>query len=78
METIGMCWGSRYDNRWDEKLRLMEQYHRERGKLEVPKGYTVKGVRLGRWVARSSPGSSHYWLEEGQSADAIQMWIAEL
>ena len=35
----------------------MEQYHRERGKLEVPKGYTVKGVRLGRWVARSSPGS---------------------
>lgn len=68
LEDIGMTWGGRYDAKWDEKFHLAEQYYQEHGDLEVPKEYTVQGVRLGRWVnalrsARVRPESSHYRLD---------------
>lgn len=69
LEAIGMAWGSCYDSRWDEKFRLAEQYYRDHGNLEIPREYTVQGVRLGRWIhalrgARLEPGNSHYRLDE--------------
>ncbi len=68
LEDIGMNWGGRYDARWNEKFQLAEQYYQEHGNLEVPKEYTVQGVRLGRWVnalrsARVRPDSCHYRLD---------------
>ena len=77
--------GNKYDARWNEKFRLAEQYYREHGNLEVPREYTVQGVRLGRWVnalrsARICPGSSHYRLDEERirSLDRIGMrWGGE-
>lgn len=85
LEAIGVCWESRYDGRWDEKFRLAEQYYREHGNLEVPREYTVQGVRLGRWVnalrsARVRPDSSHYRLDADRirQLDSIGMrWAGE-
>ena len=76
---------SKYDEKWDEKFRLAENYYREHGDLEVPKEYTVQGVRLGRWVnalrsARIRPESSHYRLtgERIRQLDSIGMrWAGE-
>ena len=68
LETIGMQFDSRYDAKWEERFRLAQEYYREHGNLEVPKEYTVQGVRLGRWVsamrsARERPDHSHYRLD---------------
>lgn len=84
-ETAGTDRGSKYDAKWDEKFRLAENYYREHGDLEVPKEYTVQGVRLGRWVnalrsARIRPESSHYRLnaERIRQLDSIGMrWAGE-
>lgn len=51
LEKIGMLWGGKYDAKWDEKLQLAEQYYQEHSNLEVPKEYTVQGVKLGRWIS---------------------------
>lgn len=84
LEKIGMLWGGKYDAKWDEKFRLAEQYYREHGNLEVPKEYTVQGVKLGRWVnalrsARVKPDSCHYRLdaERIRQLDSIGMRWAE-
>lgn len=76
---------NRYDSKWTEKFNLAEQYYREHGNLEVPKEYTVQGVRLGRWVnalrsTRIRPGSTHYRLdaERIKQLDSIGMrWAGE-
>ena len=85
LEAIGMSWDGRHDSRWDERFRLAEQYYQEHGDLEVPKGYMVQGVRLGRWVnalrsARVRPDSCHYRLdaERIRQLDSIGMrWPGE-
>lgn len=68
LEAIGMTWDSRYDEGWNEKFRLAAAYYQEHGNLEIPREYTVQGVKLGRWVsalrsARMRPEESHYRLD---------------
>lgn len=85
LEDIGMSWGGKYDAKWDENFKLAEQYYQEHGDLEVPREYTVQGVRLGRWVnalrsARVRPDSCHYRLDTKRISqlDSIGMrWAGE-
>ncbi|MGN0425405.1 MAG: Helicase associated domain protein [Acetatifactor sp.] len=84
LEAIGMTWGGRYDAKWEEKYRLAKEYYEEHGNLDVPKDYTVQGVRLGRWVnalrsAAANPTGSHYRLtpERISQLEAIGMRWAE-
>ena len=39
------------ESAWEEKYRMAAAYRAAHGDLEIPKGYTEGGVRLGEWLA---------------------------
>lgn len=53
LDSLGMRWGSRFDQMWEEGYRHAEEYFRENGNLNVPSMFRSKdGYALGRWIAR--------------------------
>lgn len=53
LEALGMRWGSKFDQMWEEGYRHAEEYFRENGNLNVPSMFRSEdGYALGRWIAR--------------------------
>ena len=53
LEALGMAWGSRYEQLWEEGYRHAEEYYRANGNLRVPAAYRCEdGYALGRWIVR--------------------------
>lgn len=80
LEKLGMSWQKRSENIWDEKYVLARQYYEEHGNLEIPSGYCVGNIQLGKWIAsvrmkRQNPASSGRKLTEERvrELDAIGM-----
>lgn len=84
LENMGMCWRSAYDEKWERYFELAKSYYEKYGNLDIPIGYVVDGVKLGRWIgnirsAKERPGSSNYRLnkERIRQLDSIGMRWAE-
>lgn len=80
MEAIGMEWGSRTEELWQENYALAREYYRSHGNLDVPSDYCVNGVNLGKWIynqriRRKAPPSGTLPLTKEQidALDAIGM-----
>lgn len=80
MEAIGMEWGSRAEELWQENYALAREYYRSHGNLDVPSDYCVNGVSLGKWIynqrmRRKSPPSGTLPLTKEQigALDAVGM-----
>ena len=65
---------------WNMKFELAKEYYEEHGNLDVPVGYCVNGVKLGRWISnirgtRRKPENSHLVLDEDRirQLDSIGM-----
>ncbi len=53
LEALGMVWGSRYEQLWEEGYRHAEEYFHENGNLNVPAAFRCEdGYALGRWLVR--------------------------
>lgn len=80
LETLGVQWTNRYEDRWQKWYGLAELYYKEHGDLEVCSTYCINGEALGKWLstirlARKIPGSSNRKLTEERirQLDAIGM-----
>ena len=53
LEMLGMNWGSKYEQQWNEKYEAAQEYYHRHGNLDVPVGYKTKdGILLGRWISK--------------------------
>lgn len=53
LDELGMLWGGKYQNDWDQAFEEAKLYRHTYGNLEVPTKYqTPAGMNLGRWVTR--------------------------
>lgn len=64
LEQIGMVWQTRSENIWEEKYMLAKKYYEEHGNLEIPFGYCVGEIQLGRWLASLRGKRFHPLAEE--------------
>ena len=49
LDALGMIWQP--ENPWEAKFRLVEQYFRDHGHINMPTDYVVDGVWLRRWLS---------------------------
>lgn len=55
MDMLGMNWEVKEDD-WNEKYRLLEQYYKEHGDIDIPDNYEINGINLGSWLFRQKQG----------------------
>ena len=49
LDDIGMVW--EFEDPWEKKISLVEDYYKEHGHLKMPPNYVVEGVWLARWFS---------------------------
>lgn len=52
LEAIGIVWDSHLDFIWNRYFEKAKAYYEQHGDLNVPKDYTVDGLKLGIWILR--------------------------
>ena len=52
LDSIGMCWGSKYDHQWDNTYMLLKSYIAKNGSTRVPVTLKIDGIALGAWLRR--------------------------
>ncbi len=62
LTKIGMVWES--GDPWERRYALAKEYYKGHGNLQIPSGYVVDGVWLGRWVREQKSKLS----QEGKGA----------
>ena len=49
LDDIGMVW--EFEDPWEKKISLVEDYFKEHGHLKIHPNYVVEGVWLARWFS---------------------------
>ena len=52
LDSVGMVWGSKYDNEWEKAYRELCRYKHKFGDTEVPVKYESGGIKLEKWTRR--------------------------
>lgn len=52
LEEIGVVWDSHRDFIWKRYYEKAKEYYETNGNLNIPKGYTVDGLKLSIWLQR--------------------------
>ena len=52
LNDLDMNWELHKMHSFDKYYQLLEKYYQEHGNINVPKSYTVNGIRLGEWLSR--------------------------
>lgn len=80
LETLGVQWTNKYEDRWQKWYTLAELYYKEHGDLKVCSTYCIHGEALGKWLnairlTRKAPETSNRKLTEERirQLDAIGM-----
>ena len=81
LDSIGMLWGTRHTNQWENYYTEATRYFQKHGNLNVPAQYqTVSGRALGAWIRRqrTAQASGKLSAERKARLDALQMiWQKE-
>ena len=51
LRKLGLDTEKKSVRQWNMKFELAKEYYEEHGNLDVPVGYCVNGVKLGRWIS---------------------------
>lgn len=78
LDSIGMIWKTRPEQKWDKAYAEAKAYYEAYGNLKVPVSYvSPSGYRLGNWIAdRRERGKEKHSLEQQRQLDSLEMiWV---